>query len=113
MQHDVKAALIFAEKTATWESAAYWEKLECSQKQWNDIVSGVKLYLSRYANIVPADAPVNVCRKFMEWRRNICSKPHHRVSIENVVANIVTTKDEEEGGRRREGRRRRQEEEEG
>ncbi|CAK0791188.1 unnamed protein product [Prorocentrum cordatum] len=85
VEHDIKAIQLYKDKTPTWESSVYWEKLEAGQKQWSDLVAGVMLYLKRYAKIVVTDAQVAVCKAFMEYRRNVCSKPRHRVSIENVA----------------------------
>eukprot|EP00959_Pyramimonas_sp_CCMP1952_P150991 3159798-Pyramimonas_sp.AAC.1 len=91
IEHDIKAAILHREKVRTWESTAYWQKLEDGQKQWTDLTDGVRVYMKRYMKVVVADNSVNMLNAFIEHKRTITQKPHHRVSIESAVARMGST----------------------
>ncbi|CAK0830785.1 unnamed protein product [Prorocentrum cordatum] len=85
IEHDIKAVILHREKVRTWGSTAYWQKLEDGQKQWTDLTDGVRVYMKRYMKVVVADNSVNMLKAFMEYKRTITQKPHHRVSIESAA----------------------------
>lgn len=99
IQHDVKAITIHLEKTATYEASKYWAKLEKDNTIVKHLKESVKAFLDRYVMIVPvvggsdgedqAASQHKLLKAFLEFKRSILNKPHHKMGPQHLVAGIA------------------------
>lgn len=84
VKHDIKAVQIYLNKVSTYESGQYWMKLEWEQTAAATIRDGVKAFMGRYTRITHGEGR-DILARFLEYKREVVSKPHHKIGMENLV----------------------------
>ena len=84
--HDVKAWKLYQQRVATHESSRYWKKLECDKRMHEHAKAGIKAFIKRYCRFVQGTTVEHVLNHLLEYKRDICNKPHRKMSNDHLVA---------------------------
>ena len=89
IEHDAKAMKVYMNKVANFESAKYWSKLESDRRVYANYTMGVQAFIKRYCKIVIASTIESVLKDFLEYKREIINKPHHKMDSEHLAPRLA------------------------
>ena len=86
IDHDVKAMAVYLNKVASYESAKYWAKLESDRRLHSHFHMGAMTFVKKHSKLVVASSTDAVLKGFLEHKRDIINKPHHKMGTDNLAA---------------------------